>query len=92
MYEAAFDSVLFTPNVPHFNYQNIVLSFHVLASPDQLYNPSPSLTTLTANNQAAATETLQRPPRPKRDIRAGRESLRTLAMVIHPSIAGLHLS
>ncbi|GAM43463.1 hypothetical protein TCE0_050r18298 [Talaromyces pinophilus] len=73
MYEAAFDNVMFTPNVPQFNYQNIDLSFHGLAFPDQLYNPSTSLTSRTTNNQAAAIETLQRPPRPERDIRAGRE-------------------
>ncbi|PCH04297.1 Hypothetical protein PENO1_028540 [Penicillium occitanis (nom. inval.)] len=86
MYEAVFDNVMFTPNVPHFNYQNIDLSFHGLAFPDQLYNPSTSLTSRTTNNQAAAIETLQRPPRPERDIRAGREAFARSPWLFTPEL------
>jgi hypothetical protein len=86
MYESAFDDVIFTPNVPHFNYQNIDLNFHGLAFPEQLYNPFASFVSRTTNNKAATIEALERPSRPKRDIRAGREAFARSPWLFTPAL------
>lgn len=85
MYESAFDDAMFTPNVPHFNCPNIDLNFHGTFL-DQMYNSFPSFPSRT-NNQATTIEALERPPpRPTRDIRAGREAFARSPWLFTPAL------
>jgi hypothetical protein len=86
VYESAFENVMFTPNVPHFNYQNVDLNFSGSTFLDNLYNPFPSFASRTTNNQAATIEASERPLRPTRDIRAGREAFARSPWLFNPAL------